>query len=46
MTRAGGDNPAESADGRTLYYKRSLADGPLLARPNPGGDLFLIDGFR
>ena len=32
VTRAGGAMPAESADGRTLYYKRSMEDGPLLAR--------------
>lgn len=38
ITRAGGLMPAETADGRTLYYKRSMEDGPLLARPNPSGD--------
>jgi Tol biopolymer transport system component len=38
VTRAGGAMPAESADGRTLYYKRSLEDGPLLARSSASGN--------
>lgn len=37
MTREGGFLPFESLDGRTLYYKRAENDGPLLARPTPGG---------
>ncbi len=38
VTRNGGVFPLESWDGRTVYYLRTFADGPLLGRPTAGGD--------
>jgi serine/threonine protein kinase/Tol biopolymer transport system component len=38
VTRLGGVFPFESADGRTLYYKREAGDGALLGRPTAGGE--------
>jgi Tol biopolymer transport system component len=38
VTHAGGVMAEEGADGRTLYYKRSMGEGPLLVRPIPRGD--------
>lgn len=38
ISRAGGTFPFESFDGKTLYYKKGVADGPLVGRPLAGGD--------
>jgi len=38
ITRNGGVFPAESWDGRTLYYLQTLTDSALLGRPTAGGD--------
>jgi Tol biopolymer transport system component/tRNA A-37 threonylcarbamoyl transferase component Bud32 len=38
LTREGGAFPSESFDGRTLYYKRSVSAGALLALPTAGGE--------
>ena len=38
VTHEGGHFPFESADGRTLYYKRGAGDGALLSRPTAGGE--------
>jgi len=38
VTHEGGQYPFESADGRTLYYKRGPGDSALLSRPTAGGE--------
>jgi serine/threonine protein kinase len=41
LTREGGSFPFESADSRTLYYKKGgidAGDAPLMARPTAGGE--------
>jgi Tol biopolymer transport system component len=37
LTQGGGDLAYESADGRTLFFKRAAADSPLLALPLSAG---------